>query len=33
MNFIIFVLLFTVVCGWLDAKARRSNDALRKGVK
>jgi len=24
MSFIVFVLLFTVVCGWLDARARHS---------
>lgn len=30
MSFILFVLLFTGLCGWLDAKARST---IGKGVK
>jgi len=30
MNFIVFVLLFTVVCGWLDSRIAPNE---RKGVK
>jgi hypothetical protein len=30
MSFIVFILLFTVVCGWLDAKVRSNKP---KGVK
>lgn len=33
MSFILFLVLFAVVCGLLDAKVRRSDSPIRKGVK